>query len=72
MSVRRGLLRLFGAASSLLKLAGVVDADLAQIIDEAQRYVRALIGNASSDALFREGASMSFVQAIRFGLDDAH
>jgi non-specific serine/threonine protein kinase len=64
-------LRLFGAASSLLKLAGVVDADLAQIIDEAQLTSRALIGNASSDALFREGASMSFVQAIRFGLDEA-
>ena len=63
-------LRLFGAASSLLKLAGVVDADLSQIIDEAQRTSRAIIGNASSDALFREGASMSFVQAIRFGLDD--
>lgn len=63
-------LRLLGAVSSMLRVAGMTDTEIAQEIDEARRTSRTLLDERVSDALWREGVAMSTTQAVSFALDD--
>lgn len=63
-------LPLLGAASSLLKAAGIVDADIAAMIEEGQRRSRASLGERASEALWQSGIAMTREEAIRFALDE--
>lgn len=63
-------LRLLGAVSSLQKVAGIIDAEITPVIDDARRTSRALLDPKVSDALWREGVAMSMTEAVRFALDE--
>jgi predicted ATPase len=66
-------LRLLGAASSLLKLAGIhllVD-EYSAITDDMKRRSQAVLGDEVSDVLWREGERMSLQEAVRFAVGEA-
>ena len=65
-------LRLLGAANNLLTLAGRIDSDVGQVITDAQRESHATLGENMSDAIWRDGANMSLMDAVRFGLGAAY
>jgi predicted ATPase len=64
-------LRLLGAASSLLKLAGIAADENWNFIADTQGKSQAVLGEEVSDALWREGQRMSLQEAVRFALGEA-
>jgi tetratricopeptide (TPR) repeat protein len=64
--------RLLGAANNLLRLAGVVDADLERVSADARRNAQASLGESTSEAIWRDAANMSLMDAVRFVLGTAH
>jgi non-specific serine/threonine protein kinase len=63
-------LKLLGAASSLMKLAGMIVDENATLTAEAKSRSQALLGADVSDALWREGVRMSLHEAVRFALGE--